>query len=335
MEPSFFDGGMPQANVRSGEAARLAQMPVARLRLWERRYEVVGPQKTKTGQRLYSENDIRRLALINGLVNRGHAIGAIARLECKQLELLNARNAQTTQSKPASAPSALSFRLIVVGENLERRLSDTSSAVAPHGIGESCAYPDMATARQDAATTGGKVNILLVRVPSLHDEHAAEVLALGDVYRAGAMAVVYGFGKDSAAESLRHAGVRLYREPDSRSEMRQMLSDLCRTAAIAHHDGGAIPWSRAARRYDDEALEGIAASSSAIACECPRHLVEIVAQLSAFEAYSDECTSRSAQDEALHRFLGDTANRARTLIESALARVVREEGLLAQPRERD
>jgi hypothetical protein len=54
-------------------------------------------------------------------------------------------------------------------------------------------------------------------------------------------------------------------------------------------------------------------------------------KLSAFERYSDECTSRSAQDAALHRYLGDVSNRACAMIEAALERVAREEGWFAAP----
>jgi hypothetical protein len=58
-------------------------------------------------------------------------------------------------------------------------------------------------------------------------------------------------------------------------------------------------------------------------------------RLSAFESYSDECTSRSARDAALHRHLGDVANRARVLIESALERLAREEAWSPRPQERE
>lgn len=65
---------------RSGEAARLARMPAATLRIWERRYGVVAPPKTPSGQRLYSDDDVQRIRLLKTLVNQGHAIGSIASL---------------------------------------------------------------------------------------------------------------------------------------------------------------------------------------------------------------------------------------------------------------
>nr|WP_179712022.1 MerR family transcriptional regulator [Paraburkholderia bryophila] len=83
-----------QQGYKSGEAARLAKMPVTTLRIWERRYGVIGPAKTASGQRLYTEDDVRRLTLIKMLVSRGHAIGAIARLDREQLQFLASRNAR-------------------------------------------------------------------------------------------------------------------------------------------------------------------------------------------------------------------------------------------------
>ena len=46
---------------RSGVAARLSGVPVDTLRIWERRYAVIGPPLSAGRQRLYSLADIRRL----------------------------------------------------------------------------------------------------------------------------------------------------------------------------------------------------------------------------------------------------------------------------------
>jgi putative ABC transport system permease protein len=48
--------------------------------MWERRYQVVGPQVSERGHRRYAAEDVSRLALIKGLVDLGHPIGSLARL---------------------------------------------------------------------------------------------------------------------------------------------------------------------------------------------------------------------------------------------------------------
>ncbi|MGB1778591.1 MAG: MerR family transcriptional regulator, partial [Longimicrobiales bacterium] len=58
------------------------------LRAWERRYGVVTPSRSDGGQRLYSDDDIRRLQLLATAVDGGRSIGLIADLELPQLEAL-------------------------------------------------------------------------------------------------------------------------------------------------------------------------------------------------------------------------------------------------------
>ncbi|HZZ11298.1 MAG TPA: MerR family transcriptional regulator [Paraburkholderia sp.] len=328
MVTSDNEPALPQQGYRSGEAARLAKMPVTTLRIWERRYGVVGPAKTASGQRLYTEDDVRRLTLIKILVSRGHAIGAIARLDREQLQFLAARSARDTGVLYETGSHAASdLRLALVGGTLAQRLEASGVELRPYGVQELTTFASLAEASQRVSRH--PIDALLISVDSLQDDSATQIIALGDVVRAKAMAVVYGFGTGPAAETLRAAGVRLYREPDSRTEIRQMLGDLCESVRVQQRSGDDAVWSRVRRRYDDRELDAIANRSSTIACECPRHLAELIMKLAAFERYSDECSSRSVQDAALHRYLGDVSNRACAMVEAALERVAREEGWFA------
>ena len=84
----------------------------------------------------------------------------------------------------------------------------------------------------------------------------------------------------------------------------------------------------APRRYDDATLTDFAGLSSTIACECPRHVAELLMQLSHFEAYSAECENQSPADAELHAYLQRVAGASRALFESALERVAIQEGLM-------
>lgn len=55
------------------------------LRIWEKRYGAVKPFRTETKRRLYSEEQIERLTLLNRLAHSGHAIGNVARLPTAKL----------------------------------------------------------------------------------------------------------------------------------------------------------------------------------------------------------------------------------------------------------
>ena len=56
------------------------------LRVWERRYEAVTPDRTGSNRRLYSEEEVRRLELMANLTRAGHSIGQIAQQSTEVLE---------------------------------------------------------------------------------------------------------------------------------------------------------------------------------------------------------------------------------------------------------
>src|SRR5687768_12427129 len=56
------------------------------LRVWERRYGVVEPQRSAGGQRLYSDADVERLVLLHRATRGGHGISHVASLSRAKLE---------------------------------------------------------------------------------------------------------------------------------------------------------------------------------------------------------------------------------------------------------
>lgn len=58
------------------------------LRAWERRYQVVVPQRDKSGRRVYTKKDVERLQLLKALVREGHLIGLIAEQPTVKLKKL-------------------------------------------------------------------------------------------------------------------------------------------------------------------------------------------------------------------------------------------------------
>ena len=75
-------------------------------------------------------------------------------------------------------------------------------------------------------------------------------------------------------------------------------------------------------------LTRLAALPTQVACECPRHISELVMQLAAFERYSAECSASTPADATLHRRLTGLAGVARTLFEQTLAQVITDEGMV-------
>ena len=68
------------------------------IRIWERRYNVVAPERTASNQRLYSDNDIERLNLLRRVTEQGRRISAIASLSND--ELRDITETQRPQSRP-------------------------------------------------------------------------------------------------------------------------------------------------------------------------------------------------------------------------------------------
>jgi len=62
------------------------------IRVWEKRYDAVEPNRSETNRRLYSDDDISRLTLLRALTGSGHSIGQIASLTTLQLKDLARQN---------------------------------------------------------------------------------------------------------------------------------------------------------------------------------------------------------------------------------------------------
>lgn len=311
---------------RSGAVARMLRMPVATLRVWERRYGLSQPALSPSGQRLYSADDVRRLALIKQLTDLGHAIGSLAGLDMAQLQQVAATHARTLAGRQAEPPSPVAgpvLRLGVVGPALASRLQRPAvrqrldRAIVPGGPHASPA---------DAQD----VDLLLVHAPTLQ---AGWLDTLAPT--TARLAVVYRYASDAVCEALADAGIALLREPQPDAVLAQWLN------AVALIDKGSPPrkepspepsaWLAAPvppRRWDDAALADFAGLSSTIACECPRHIAELLVQLSHFEAYSADCAHRSPADADLHNHLRQVTASARARFETALETVARHEGLL-------
>lgn len=56
------------------------------IRIWERRYNVVAPERTPSNQRLYTDQDIERLNLLRRVTEQGRRISAIASMSTDELK---------------------------------------------------------------------------------------------------------------------------------------------------------------------------------------------------------------------------------------------------------
>lgn len=88
------------------------------IRIWERRYNVVAPERTPSNQRLYSDDDIERLNLLRRVTEQGRRISAIASLSNDEL-----RDITETLRPPQPRP------LTDTNLDVEKSISDAIAAI--------------------------------------------------------------------------------------------------------------------------------------------------------------------------------------------------------------
>lgn len=311
--PPQSDNSQP-VQYRSGVAARLAGLPVETLRVWERRYGISDTGRSAHGQRLYSEDQVRRLRLMKQLVDQGHPIGALAKLQLEQLGQF--------ALVPEPGEPLQPMRLALMGTALARRLAVGGRELLALDI-----VAHFQNLDEVAATWPGTgAQLLLMEISEL-DERV--VPAIGALRQELGMAVVvlYRFGASATIRQLRDQGCLLARVPNDVAEIVLLCQAALAALPLAQAQLARQRPAAAPRRFDDRALTELAAASSTVHCECPRHLTEILLMINSFERYSEQCSSRNVADALLHEQLGRAAATARMVLEEALLRLARAEAL--------
>ncbi len=77
------------------------------VRAWERRYQAVTPTRTAGGHRVYTDQDIARLKLLNQATSHGHSISQIAQFSLDELKKL---------LQPEEVQSYTSYTVLLAGD---------------------------------------------------------------------------------------------------------------------------------------------------------------------------------------------------------------------------
>jgi MerR family transcriptional regulator, light-induced transcriptional regulator len=141
-------------------ASRLTGISPDKLRIWERRYGFPTPLRTATGLRVYSDDDVSRLALIARAMEAGYRAGDAIAAPPAELKRFMAEAA----GAPAVAPAAASDP-----EGVLRLLRDNQAEAVRD------------TLRQGVATLGPKRFLTDMAAPLVH--------AVGDAWHQGSIGV--------------------------------------------------------------------------------------------------------------------------------------------------
>lgn len=97
---------MTEAHHSINAVARRTGLTAHVIRIWEKRYAAVEPERTETNRRLYSEEQIERLNLLRAVTNSGHSIGHVAALPTEKLRKLAVESTGETVRRAGSVTPA-------------------------------------------------------------------------------------------------------------------------------------------------------------------------------------------------------------------------------------
>lgn len=300
---------------RIGAVARLSGVTPDTLRVWERRYRVVSPNRSSGRTRLYSEADLEKLCLIKSLVDAGHGIGTLAGLTADQLRERLRLKGRLRSSAPGSVRVAM----------LGPRIASWASAVESlPGLELSLVSLDRDQFVNKAQAL--KPDVIVLEFPTLHDHTSSEIQKLLDEVQGFQAIIVYQFGHRKNQQRLEAAGLTTLRFPFDVQHFRRVIFDL----ALAE-GGQDFPYPVRdpvqPRRFSNAELIRLSQAGNRIRCECPKHLSAIIMELATFETYSLECESKDEADAALHAYLHRCTAMARQAMEQALAKSIEIDGL--------
>lgn len=305
----------PQPGMRIGMLSRLSGVPTGTIRIWERRYEALVPQRTPAGGRLYTKADAERLVLLKQLVDRGHSIGIVAGLSEGKLRQLVAEAGESLLPQN-------DCRVAAVGGLLVERLAEAAKAVSRvQWLG------GFDSLERLVRGTASGVDVVVMEVAALGPAQVVPIQEFLRKARIQLMVVVYAFAAERDLVQLDHQHLLLLRAPvDPQRLLRLCLLGVgagARAQAVDSMDMNRyIERPVPARLFSDAELAQFSTGPTTVRCECPRHLSDLIAGLEAFERYSAQCENLNPQDAVLHRTLASVSGHARALVEEGLRRVI-------------
>jgi len=306
------------------------------LRMWERRYSVVEPDRSDSKRRRYTRRDVQKLGLLKELVSSGHSIGSIANLSLEQLE---ERHSHLMGEEPLQAEisiESINCRIAVVGQNTVNIISELS--VEHPGIrlvGQFRTISELNdTLRESAA------DILIVESQTLFRQDVSDLSEAATALMIPHAIAICEFAERDAQKEVDSGLFTVLRAPVGESEIlyacavasskiqsgRQLESnpkslEPADNPEFRRTTQGEIP----EKRYSHSDLVRIGKLSSVVKCECPQHLARLISSLSAFESYSRQCEDKNEEDAKLHGFLHLATAKCRASMEEALAEVLKHE----------
>ncbi|MEM9620504.1 MAG: MerR family transcriptional regulator [Pseudomonadota bacterium] len=304
-----------------GAVAKLTNIPAHTLRKWESRHGIGAPERSATGRRVYSDQDIELLHLVRALIAEGHALAHLASLNLDELRKL--APPQTQHGTSPATPTSQIAGISLVGPTIASLLT-SEQLVSVQRSNDSAA-------RWLQQNRQGPTDYAVVLECDTLPQHLAQAITrLTD--QQPVVIVVYTFAESRTLNRLREAGVITLRGPVDEQLLLMHLTPMNPTnstdglSAAKPPAASTVPQSRFTRQE----LARLAALKPGLQCECPNHIAQLLMDISAFERYSAECIDSDPTERELHAQLSNMAGQARRLLEDALISVARADGIALQ-----
>ena len=172
--------------------------------------------------------------------------------------------------------------------------------------------------------------VLVLDLALLGDDPVAAVEELERRSSPELVLIVYPFARWEVVEGLRGPKRQVLRAPISVRMLHANLVGLIvremtqrRAEAPQPAETPLLSREPAKRRYSDLQLSALQEIKSAVDCECPNQVADLVLALVAFEQYSHACKNRNAEDAKVHAMLARVTGHARSMMEAGLAELCR------------
>jgi DNA-binding transcriptional MerR regulator len=305
---------------RIGAVSKLTGISPDTLRVWERRYQVVEPNRTVKGGRLYSREDVSRLVKIKALVDQGHAISTLVSLNEEEL---HQRLSQLSGMQPL-VEQLDSHKVCVVGRALaiKVRYAEKPSHIEILGAFENI---------DDFAGSGLACDSLVFELPVID----ADTIKLIDQdllrQRASQIIVVYAFGQNRFIRQLGRYAAQVLKAPIADDLLWQALSRPLQAQQPVETDDITINNAELEiippRLFTPQQMAYCANIESKLQCECPHHMSQMIETMVAFEHYSASCENLTPDDASLHNYLHVMTAKARYMMEKALSTLLEAENI--------
>ena len=272
------------------------------LRAWERRYGLE-PAERAGQTRFYSTEQVNRLTSIKGLLDQGHPISQVIRLDSDALQ----RRLHPPRLRAQSHRGRIARgRIGVVGSQL---IHAYRTAERPK-IKPSAEWATLADLEADQEALP-QLDGVVVYLPSLEPQR---VELLEKVYPSARIAVAFRYATAADLDFFRESGHALLRWPANWEAVENLVAA----------SQSLLPAASAERLYSDEELCHIRLMASRAASECSGDLARLIGEVNDFSDHARRCNG----DED-HALIEEDLLAARAQLERSLQALVEKHGLLA------